>query len=113
VVPGKLEEIKPKEPKVVPPLVERGMIRRAFAIAKKRGVEGDGARRYARGILRKQLHREPDATLFAEEASAFVVVAPAPVEVPAVEAANEIESREPAEIAVIMAESEPEMEVRF
>jgi superfamily II DNA or RNA helicase len=113
VVPGKLEEIKPKEPKVVPPLVERGMIRRAFAIAKKRGVEGDGARRYARGILRKQLHREPDAALFAEEASAFVVVAPAPVEMPAAEAANEIESREPAEIAVIMAESEPEMEVRF
>lgn len=79
VVPGKLEEIKPKEPKVLPPSAELGMIRRAFAIAASRGAEGDGARRYARGILRRQLHREPEATLFAEVAGALDVARVAPV----------------------------------
>lgn len=106
VVPGKLEEVKPKEPKVLPPIVERGFIRRAFGIAGRRGVEGDDARRYARGILRKQLHRDPDPTLFAEEADAIeaaraVVDLPAPVEAIA-------PSVEPAHV-----EPEFETEVRF
>lgn len=119
VVPGKLEEVKPKEPKVLPPIVERGLIRRALGIAQRRGIEGDGARRYARGILRKQLHREPDAALFAEEADAIdaarAAAAAFDAAAMAAVAANETEAAEPAEITVIMAEPapEPETEVTF
>ncbi len=98
VVPGTLQEVKVKEPKVLAPIVERGLIRRAFSIAATRGASD--LRRYARGILRKQLHREPDATMFSEIAAAFEAAAIEPP-VPAV-----------IEPAVIETTSS-EMEVRF
>jgi superfamily II DNA or RNA helicase len=106
VVPGKLQEVKPKEPKVLAPIVERGLIARAIALAVRRGVDNLSA--YARGILRKQLHREPDRHMLREAIAAHEArveqaarEVPAPVEAPRVEP------------AVVERVTEPETEVRF
>lgn len=102
VVPGKLQEVTVKPPKTLAPIVERGLIRRAFAIAAKRGASD--LRRYARGILRKQLHRDPDPALFSEVACA--------IEAESMPAANETaaESVAPIESAPV---EHVETEVRF
>lgn len=62
VVPGKLEEVAVKPPLEVTRTQEAKMIRVAFAIAAKRSAAMPD--RYALGILRKQLRREPSKDLF-------------------------------------------------